>query len=319
MAQLCFGHSLGLLEKNEFSPWVRAVFESLKMLPFASIIAYYPLFNAIFTRFEPKWVTAQRVAHCQHSADRVNQRLQEGSDQPDIWNLVISAQETGNALSLEEMHSNAELFMLAGSETTATLMSGLIFYLLTNPEQYERLTKEIRDRFQRTEDMTFDGLAECKYLTACLKEALRIYPPVPIGSPRVIPEGGQPILGKWIPEDTRVSVHHYSTYHSATNFRDPENFAPERWLGDPRYVDDDRDAHQPFGWGHRNCLGQNMAMHEMRLIIASVILRFDLELCERSQNWLDQKTYALWMKNPLLCKVTRVLAMSHTYSVQLVH
>jgi cytochrome P450 len=185
-------------------------------------------------------------------------------------------------------------------------MSGLIFYLLTNPEQCQRLTKEIRDRFQRTEDMTFDSLAECRYLTACLKEALRIYPPVPIGSPRVIPEGGQHILGKWIPEDTRVSVHHYSTYHSATNFRDPENFAPERWLGDPRYVDDDRDAHQPFGWGHRNCLGQNMAMHEMRLILASVMLRFDLELCERSQNWLDQKTYALWMKNPLLCKVTRV-------------
>jgi cytochrome P450 len=121
MAQLCFGHSLGLLEKNEFSPWVRSVFESLKMVPFASMIAYYPLLSAFFAYFEPKWVTAQRKAHCQHSADHVNQRLKEGSDQPDIWNLVISAQETDNALSLEEMHSNAELFMLAGSETTGRL------------------------------------------------------------------------------------------------------------------------------------------------------------------------------------------------------
>ncbi|KAJ8116625.1 hypothetical protein OPT61_g1991 [Boeremia exigua] len=308
MAQLCFGHSLGLLEKNELSPWVRSVFESLKMLPFASMIAYYPLLNGIFTRFEPKWVTAQREAHCQHSADRVNQRLEEGSDQPDIWNLVISAQETSNALSLEEMHSNAELFMLAGSETTATLLSGLVFYLMSQPEKWEKLTQEIRTAFSKTDDLYFESLAECKYLSACLKEALRVYPPVPIGSPRVIPANGQPILGKWIPENTRVSVHHYSTYHSATNFRDPDEFVPERWLGDVRYADDVQEAHQPFGWGHRNCLGQNMAMHEMRLIFAAVVLRFDLQLCDESRNWLHQDAYALWMKNPLLCKVTRVSA-----------
>lgn len=118
MADLCFGHPLGLLEKNEFSPWVRSIFESLKMLPFATMIAYYPLFNAIFTRFEPKWVTEQRITHCRHSEDRVNQRLREGSDKPDIWNLAMSAQESEKGLTLEEMHSNAELFMLAGSETT---------------------------------------------------------------------------------------------------------------------------------------------------------------------------------------------------------
>lgn len=74
-------------------------------------------------------------------------------DQPDIWNLVMSAKDSDNAPLLEEMHSNAELFMLAGSETTggfcmaqrirsvlmiflsATLLSGLTFYLLTQPEK----------------------------------------------------------------------------------------------------------------------------------------------------------------------------------------
>lgn len=185
----------------------------------------------------------------------------------------------------------------------ATLLSGLTYYLLTNPEQSRRLTDEIRTKFQSSKEMTFENLAECKYLNACLKEGLRIYPPVPIGSPRVIPAGGQNILGKWIPQDTRVSVHHYSSYRSQANFRDPENFVPERWMGHPKYVDDVQDAFQPFGWGHRNCLGQNMAMNEMRLILASVFLHFDLQLCNESQNWLEQKTFALWMKKPLLCKV----------------
>lgn len=118
MAELCFGENLGLLAKNEYSPWVKSIFESLKMLPFASMINYYPILNAIFTRFEPKAVTEQRVTHCKHSEERVNKRLENGSDQPDVWNLVTEATEQGKGLTLEEMHSNAELFMLAGSETT---------------------------------------------------------------------------------------------------------------------------------------------------------------------------------------------------------
>ena len=63
------------------------------------------------------------------------------------------------------------------------------------------------------------------------------------------------------------------------------------------------EAHQPFAWGPRNCLGQNMAMHEMRLILAELVLLFDLKLCDESRGWLDQQTYALWVKNPLMCQV----------------
>lgn len=118
MAELCFGENLGLLAKNEYSPWVKSIFNSLKMLPYVSIINYYPILKAFFDRFEPKTVTDQRVKHCKHSEERVNKRLKKGSDQPDVWNMVLEAQEKGKGLSLEEMHSNAEIFMLAGSETT---------------------------------------------------------------------------------------------------------------------------------------------------------------------------------------------------------
>lgn len=90
------------------------------MLPFAAMINYYPVLNALFTRFEPKAVTEQRITHCRHSEERVDKRLAVGSSQPDIWNLVLEEQEKGNGLTLKEMHSNSEIFMLAGSETTGT-------------------------------------------------------------------------------------------------------------------------------------------------------------------------------------------------------
>lgn len=90
------------------------------MLPFAAMINYYPILDALMARFEPKAVTEQRITHCRHSEERVDKRLAVGSTQPDIWNLVLEEQEKGNGLTLKEMHSNSEIFMLAGSETTGS-------------------------------------------------------------------------------------------------------------------------------------------------------------------------------------------------------
>ncbi|KAI1494267.1 cytochrome P450 [Biscogniauxia mediterranea] len=307
MAELCFGNPLGLLENNEFSPWLKAIFDSLKIIPYTSIVAYCPSLRALLALFEPKWLTEYRMVLYKHTADRVDQRLKEGSEKPDIWSLVVAAQESDSKLSLLEMHSNAELFMIAGSETTGTLLSGAMYYLLRNPDKMERLLSEIRHGFTDAKDMSFDTLANLKYLNACLKEALRVYPPIPVGSPRVIPEGGgQIITGRWIPPGTRVSVHHYSTYHSPANFKDPDSFVPERWLGDPLYADDALEAHQPFSWGPRNCLGQSMAMHEMRLMLAKLLFSFDFELCDENQKWTDQRVYSLWIKNPLMCRIKAV-------------
>lgn len=53
--------------------------------------------------------------------------------------------------------------------------------------------------------------------------------------------------------------------------------------------------------GPRNCIGQTMAMHEMRLFLASLVYNFDLELCNDTQEWAKQQSFALWLKAPLMC------------------
>jgi cytochrome P450 len=72
----------------------------------------------LFERFQPKVIREQREAHCRFSQELVDERLKAGSKKPDVWNLVLKADDKGQGLTLEEMHSNAEIFMLAGSETT---------------------------------------------------------------------------------------------------------------------------------------------------------------------------------------------------------
>lgn len=80
----------------------------------------------------------------------------------------------------------------------------------------------------------------------------------------------------------------------------PDNFIPERWLGqDLRFKDDNRDAFQPFSTGPRNCIGRNLALHEARILLAEVLYEFDLELDDRSRDWANQSIYTIWEKHKL--------------------
>lgn len=85
-----------------------------QVLPLIQMIEFYPLLRNVFRLIEPKSFAAMRLNHFQHTVTRVDKRLKEGSDKPDLWNLV----EESNILTIEEMYNNAELFMTAGTETT---------------------------------------------------------------------------------------------------------------------------------------------------------------------------------------------------------
>jgi cytochrome P450 len=101
-----------------------------------------------------------------------------------------------------------------------------------------------------------------------------------------------------------------SAYSSPTNFHQADRFIPERWLPetieDPSspFFSDNRAVFQPFSIGPRNCLGRNLAYTEMRVILARVLWTFDLELCEESRDWKDQKVFVIWERGPLMCKLT---------------
>ncbi|KAI0975079.1 cytochrome P450 [Xylaria arbuscula] len=301
MAHFAFGEPLHMLELGQYSDWVAKVFNSIRILPFIQMIEFYPLLKKIFALVEPRAITKMRHDHFNHTVTRVNKRLNNGSEKRDLWDVILESE----TLTLQEMHVNAELFMAAGTETTASLLTGLIYYLMANPDKMNILKDEVRGRFRHSNEITLENAAPLRYLNACIREGLRIYPPVPSGIPRIVAEGGNSILGKWVPAGTRVSVHQFSTYHSHENFKDPEKFVPERWLGDPTYKDDNRDAHQPFSTGTRNCLGMNLAWHEMRLMLSKLVFEFDIE-SEASPEWLDQNVYVIWDRKPLVCRFKSV-------------
>jgi cytochrome P450 len=104
-----------------------------------------------------------------------------------------------------EMASHINALMMAGVITTSTFLSGVLYYLMTNPESFNKLKIELRTTFASIDEITCTSTAQCGYLAAVIQEGLRIYPPAGGAHlPRVVPPEGAMIAGCWIPG--RVSL-----------------------------------------------------------------------------------------------------------------
>jgi cytochrome P450 len=179
--------------------------------------------------------------------------------------------EIKEEMNLNDWHMAAysNSLIIAGAETTATMMSSLTYWLCRTPRVYDKLKEEVRSRFRASSEINSLS-ATFPYSTAVINEVLRIFPPLPIGVPRIAPKGGETVDGVFVPggvspcsylgigflteSQTNVSVHAWSATRSAKNFKDPNSFIPERWL-DPNTTDN-LSASNPFLLGTRACIGQ---------------------------------------------------------------
>ncbi|BCS30689.1 cytochrome P450 [Aspergillus puulaauensis] len=256
MADLSFGEPLDLLQDQSREWFLDNVMSFLKLQSLTQLLRYYPRLAMILgVFFIPNDIKAKQARNNKEAIDKVNRRLERKANRPDIWSLVMM-QEGQRALTLPEMHANGITFMVAGTETTATALSGLTYLLLKNPDKLEELTTEIRSAFKNSEGITIQALARLEYLNACFQEGLRMYPPVPLGPPRVVPHTSAEVCGKVLPGGTICYVSNYAAYSSERNFKDADRFLPERWMDNPRYASDNKSVLQPFSFGPRNCLGK---------------------------------------------------------------
>lgn len=154
------------------------------------------------------------------------------------------------------MRLNASVLIVAGSETTATLLSGVVYLLTAHPEVLEKLAQEVRSSFSDDKEITLLSVGNLHYMLACLNETLRHYPPVGIGLPRQVPKGGAMVAGRFVPEGTIVAVWQWAINHAPEHWTKPMEFHPERFLEDPAFKGDKLDAMQPFSIGPRNCIGR---------------------------------------------------------------
>lgn len=203
MSDLTFGEPLNMLDDGSYHPWISAILAGFRFGVYLHTVRYFPLLEKFLIRYcVPKSIIERHELHKQFSIARVDRRVEKQDARPDIWGLVLQ-RDDASGLSRGEMYSNTNTFMVAGTETTATLLSGLTFHLLQNPDKLRLLTEEIRQAFETEEEITIERLQALKYLHACLEEGLRMYPPVPSALPRITTAATN-IDGKDVPAGVRV-------------------------------------------------------------------------------------------------------------------
>ncbi|KAH8646603.1 cytochrome P450 [Tricladium varicosporioides] len=308
LGELAFGDSFGCLDSDVLHPWIANIFLSVKDDAFIRVSKHFPWpLNKIVYAIRPKELGNAREEEFTFASVKAKERMSQGvvTDRTDFMNYILKYNDE-KGMTPDEIESNSSLLILAGSETTATFLSGISYNLLRNPEVLKKLTTLVRTKFSKDSDINMLAVQKLDYFTACLEEGLRMHPPIPSGLPRSTTTGGNIICNKYVPPETTVSVHQLTTYNSPKNFTDPGTFIPERWVKDvpERYVNDNRKSVQPFSTGPRNCIGRNLAYAEMRLILAKMFWNFDFELQPDSQNWSKQKVYGFfWEKTPLNVKL----------------
>ncbi|QSZ32535.1 hypothetical protein DSL72_002113 [Monilinia vaccinii-corymbosi] len=325
LGDLAFGEPFGSMETGDLHPWTKLLFSIFEADTYLTEALKYPIIGNIACFLFPALMQAKIQKHWKLSQEKAYRRIDTPRDKPDFVSYILKYNDTEKGMSREEIGANASILILAGSETTASILNGVTYHLLQCPTILQNLTLELRSTFKNQEELTLLALARCKYLNAVLDEGLRIFPPVPSTLTRFVPEGGSIISGQYVPEGATVGVNQWSANFSSSNFHVPYEFHPERWLstedvqglkerypdmqlGDPSlFKNDDRKARQPFSVGPRNCIGKNLAYAEMRVLLANVVWGFNLEGGKGSRSWLERnKVFGLWMKPELCVRLERV-------------
>ena len=236
IGDLGLGEAFGCLESTTYHPWVSLIFNFLKgkslllflrylsvcngswspiMASFTDIsrplsgmtlaaaTRYYPWLEFLLLKLIPPGIKKMQKDHYQVALDKIHRRMNLEKERDDFMTPVLKNNPNFERMSLEEIESTFSLLIVAGSETTATVLSGITNELVKAPTELRKLVQEIRSTFKSKDEITFAALRDLPFLNAVIHEGLRLCNPVPAGLPRLVPKGGDTVCGHFLPEYVR--------------------------------------------------------------------------------------------------------------------
>lgn len=228
----------------------------------------------------------------------IEERRVSGRDEGDLLSMLLSARdEDGNPMPDEQLLDECITLFFAGHDTTAATLMWCWALLGQNPFVAQQLIAEL-DSVLGDDPITFEQLANLPYLEAVVKESMRLYPPA-FGIARQVIEPFT-IGEHTFPKGATVIFNIFVTHRRTDLYDEPEVFKPERWLdGD----DPGRYAYLPFGAGPRICLGNMFSLLEARVILATILQHYSLNLTPETQIIRDTQV-TLRPRAPLFMQVT---------------
>lgn len=201
---------------------------------------------------------------------------QGGEDTGDLLSLLMRTvdEETGEGMDVEQLHDEVLNVLVGGYETTTNTISWIWYLLAQNPAIEQRVHQEL-DAVLAGRIPTVDDLPQLTYTRMVIDEALRIYPPAWQIMRRSCKE--DIIDGYHIPANTTFFWTQYTVHRHPDFWENPEQFNPERFLP-AKVAGRSRYAYIPFSYGPRICIGNNFALTEIHLVLATIAQRYRLRL-----------------------------------------
>ncbi|XP_050099708.1 cytochrome P450 4c3-like [Anopheles aquasalis] len=230
--------------------------------------------------------------------------------------LLIDASDGGRLLTDEDIREEVDTFILGGHDTTATAISWTLYLLGTEPAVQERALQELDSVMGGDRDRvpTMHELTEMRYLEACIKEGLRLFPSIPVIGRRltedvVLEEGGHRL-----PAGTNAIIVVYQLHRDPAFFPNPERFEPERFLvSETAVVSRDHGggryrhpfAYIPFSAGPRNCIGQKFGALEAKAVLCAILRHYRIEAIDRREDLTLYGELVLRSKGGLRIRISR--------------
>ena len=206
IGDLAFGQPFGSLKDQHYHPWVTTILDGVNGGTDISAAHRYGL-GDLLVKLIPKKLLKAFDDMWKYTAENVARRLERGTDRADFMSHLMRNLKNRTEMTEVEMEVNGLTLVVAESETTATLLSGVSYYLMKDPQKLQKATDEIRNAFQSEAEISCSSVDKLEYLMAVLKEGLRIYPPAPSSLPRMVVSKPDTIDGKLVPPNVSVLDH----------------------------------------------------------------------------------------------------------------
>lgn len=202
-------------------------------------------------------------------------------DTGDLLSMLISAQEDGRGMTDAQLRDEVMTLVLAGHETTAMTLTWTWYLLSCYPAEYAKVREELQRVLPDGRTPSFDDLAQLPRIRAVILESMRLFPPAWIIGRSTTTD--LEIAGWQLPRGSIVLTSQYAMHRSPRYWESALTFRPDRWLDDEGHCDE-RNPGQPkgswfpFGYGKRKCIGDQFALTEAGLVLATLASRWHPQL-----------------------------------------
>ncbi|KAI1481739.1 cytochrome P450 [Daldinia eschscholtzii] len=277
MGEIGFGESFHCVSSGIKNPVIQCIHDHMYILGILSHIpwllnmfgkipgaskAYHPFFN-----------------YCQSQVDKKRESLAFEKEPRDIMSWVIKAvmdNDVSAPPTESALREDARMFIVAGSETSATVLAGILFFLTKHPHVLKKLQAEIDSVIPTPADWSYDKVKKIKYIDNVIDETQRLKPALLTGGFRQTPPEGLQIDEQFIPGGVSVFVPTLLIQTDPRYWKQNLDFIPERFGERSAEMGTNEAPFMPFSHGTYGCIGKHLAMMTLRIALSRIVQHFDV-------------------------------------------